>query len=241
MLKVKKIAIITISSILGLAAGYGLTAYYAQVIETQIRANVTAEVKALETQISDFQAHQAAAAAKVREYEKAEAAVVSAIRFSNAKVSESQKASMVAILSRIAMNEFSNFEQRELWLVLLGIESRFNVKAKSPSGALGIGQVMPGSAKWYGEQCGLPAISEEDLFDLTINATISACIFNQLLKRTNGSPSMMLLAYNAGEFTKDLARLEKMESINKESASYIAKISRFLEKMRGTNLLKGNK
>lgn len=195
------------------------------------------EMLSLRDQITRFQEEKALEEKNLEELKKIELHIVKSINIANAKLSEMQKASLVSILSRVAMMEFYNFEQRELWIAVLANESRFNPQAKSPVGALGIGQVMPGSAVWYGKRCGMENITPTDLMDTQINAMISACIFKVILKSVGGSPSLSLVAYNAGQFSKDINNIDKLTSINNESANYVAKITRFLEKTRAVNIL----
>jgi soluble lytic murein transglycosylase-like protein len=59
-----------------------------------------------------------------------------------------------------------------------------------------------------------------------------------MLKNVNGSKTLALISYNAGQFSKDLKRVEQMTNINTETANYVTKISRFLEKVKDTKPLK---
>lgn len=172
----------------------------------------------------------------IEETKKIELHIVKSMELSRAKLSDAQRASITRVLTSVAMKEFSNFEQRELWIAVIANESKFNPTAVSHAGAIGLGQVMPASGKWYAERCGLEEVTKQDLYDPFINSMISACIFHSLLEKTDGSPSLALVGYNAGEFSKDIKRLENMVNINNESANYLAKISRFLEKTREVNI-----
>ena len=163
--------------------------------------------------------------------------IIRSIQISGAKLTDVQTSIVVPVLTTVAMNQLDTFEQRELWIAIIANESKFNVKAKSPVGAVGIGQIMPKSGEWYGKQCDMHDITEQDLYDVRINAMLSACIFKVILKHTNGSAVRALIAYNAGQFSKDLTRIEQLTNINQESANYIAKIQRFLEKTRDYSLL----
>lgn len=159
--------------------------------------------------------------------------VSTAMALAAPKSSEAKNAYLGSQIVRVGMEAFDNQEERETWVAILANESRFNPKAKSPVGAIGIGQVMPKSAKWYAERCNLPNdFSDEDLYLTEINLTISACAFKEMLKNVNNSKILALISYNAGQFSKDLKRIEQMANINQETANYVAKITRFLEKVR---------
>lgn len=163
--------------------------------------------------------------------------VLKSIKISNAKLTLSKTGKIAEVLTKVGMESLDNFEQRELWIAVIANESRFDDKARSHKGAVGLGQVMPNSAKFYGEKCNLPKISDKELYNIETNAKVSACIFKIILQATGGSPALALTAYNAGQWSKDIQNLDKLVSINKESANYIAKIGRFLEKTREVSLL----
>jgi soluble lytic murein transglycosylase-like protein len=165
--------------------------------------------------------------------------VSNAMAIAAPKHSEAKNAYLGSQIVRIGMDSFESRDERETWVAILANESRFNPKAKSPVGAIGIGQIMPKSAKWYAEKCGLPSdFSDEDLYLTEINLTISACAFKEMLKNVNGSKTLALISYNAGQFSKDLKRVEQMTNINTETANYVTKISRFLEKVKDAKTLK---
>jgi len=72
------------------------------------------------------------------------------------------------------------------------VESRFDPKAVSPKGAIGVLQVMPYVA--LGEY-DVPA---EDLFDPDVNIRIGLTFMKGLLKRFDQNVELSLAAYNAG-------------------------------------------
>jgi len=165
--------------------------------------------------------------------------VSNAMAIAAPKNSEAKNAYLGSQIVRVGMDSFESRDERETWVAILANESRFNHKAKSPVGAIGIGQIMPKSAKWYAEKCGLPNdFTDEDLYMTEINLAISACAFKEMLKNVNGSKTLALISYNAGQFSKDLKRVEQMANINNETANYVTKISRFLEKVKDAKPLK---
>lgn len=148
------------------------------------------------------------------------------------QMSEVKKFVVIDTLARVAEQYLETREHKELWIAMLATESAFNPKAKSPAGAIGIGQVMPGSAEWYGKKCGLEGIEDQDLYDLHVNALVSVCIFKQILEGVGGRSSLLLVAYNAGAYSKDVKRIDELKSINTESANYVAKIFTLMEKTK---------
>ena len=81
----------------------------------------------------------------------------------------------------------------ELGFRVVYAESRFNRKAKSSAGALGLAQVMPNTARIFD-----PGLADEDLFDAEVNLRIGFRFLRQLLDGYQGDLSLALLAYNRG-------------------------------------------
>lgn len=73
---------------------------------------------------------------------------------------------------------------------VMHIESGFNPHAVSDKGAMGLMQVMPGTAKRYGV---------EDLFDPVQNVRAGALYLKDLQKLFKNNTRLVLAAYNAGE------------------------------------------
>ncbi len=75
---------------------------------------------------------------------------------------------------------------------LVRLESRFNEKALSPVGAVGLTQLMVNTARGY-----IPGVTREDLYDRDLNLTIGFRHLRGLIK-TYGSVQLALLVYNRG-------------------------------------------
>jgi soluble lytic murein transglycosylase len=73
-------------------------------------------------------------------------------------------------------------------------ESRFSTGVRSPVGAQGLMQLMPGTAA---EMAGGP-IDAEALGQAPTNARLGARYLNQLLRQWNGNPWLTVASYNAG-------------------------------------------
>ena len=77
-------------------------------------------------------------------------------------------------------------------------ESAFIADARSHAGALGLMQVMPGTARQTAAGLGLSAPSERDLLGPTANLRLGARYLAEMLDRFNGNLIMASAAYNAG-------------------------------------------
>lgn len=87
----------------------------------------------------------------------------------------------------------------ELLQALIATESGFDTRAVSPKGALGLMQLMPGTAQRYGVRGDKRASLEKKLFDPGINIAAGARYLSDLLVMFEGEISLALAAYNAGE------------------------------------------
>lgn len=72
---------------------------------------------------------------------------------------------------------------------IMEAESGFNPYAISPQGALGLMQVMPGTAGYY---------TVEDLLEPEVNIEVGARYFARLLEQFDGDVALALASYNAG-------------------------------------------
>ncbi|MEC5290731.1 lytic transglycosylase domain-containing protein [Aurantimonas sp. C2-6-R+9] len=77
-------------------------------------------------------------------------------------------------------------------------ESAFNPKARSPAGALGLLQLMPGTAKSVARKAGLPYSAERLTSDPGYNATLGARFLGEQIADFGGSYVLTFVAYNAG-------------------------------------------
>jgi soluble lytic murein transglycosylase-like protein len=81
---------------------------------------------------------------------------------------------------------------------LVSIESDFTHTAVSPVGALGLTQVMPGTARFFD-----PHIARDDLFKPETNLHIGFRFLKELIAKYNGNVDLALSAYNRGPAVVD--------------------------------------
>lgn len=80
-------------------------------------------------------------------------------------------------------------------------ESQYDWQAVSRVGAIGLMQVMPGTANNVAQRLGLPAVGREDLFDQETNIRIGVRYVEQLLEQFSGNIAYAIASYNAGPVT----------------------------------------
>jgi soluble lytic murein transglycosylase-like protein len=76
---------------------------------------------------------------------------------------------------------------------LVELESRFNPRARSAAGAVGLTQVLPTTARLYE-----PGLTLEQLYDRDTNLRLGFRYLRDLLDRYDGDHERALLAYNRG-------------------------------------------
>lgn len=77
-------------------------------------------------------------------------------------------------------------------------ESLFDPQARSPAGALGLMQLMPGTAQGVTRKLGLPYSKARLLQDPNYNIRLGSTYLQQQLDRFDGEAALALAAYNAG-------------------------------------------
>jgi soluble lytic murein transglycosylase len=82
-------------------------------------------------------------------------------------------------------------------------ESRFNARAKSESGAIGLMQLLPGTAKGIAVRTGGSRFQVADLYDPEINVRYGSWYLRHLLDKYDDDVNKALAAYNGGQGNVD--------------------------------------
>ena len=92
---------------------------------------------------------------------------------------------------------------------VLECESSGRVRAVSESGALGLMQLMPKTARAMAKELGLAEPAGRDLFDPELNIRLGSYYLSKLWKRYNGDRLLVVAAYHAGPTNVDLWRRQR--------------------------------
>lgn len=90
-----------------------------------------------------------------------------------------------------------------LLVAVVRVESGFDPRARSDAGALGLMQLMPGTAGWVARQTGFSDFRTELLYQPEINLMIGGWYLQHLLQEFDGNLVAGLAAYNAGRGNVD--------------------------------------
>jgi soluble lytic murein transglycosylase len=77
-------------------------------------------------------------------------------------------------------------------------ESRFVADIVSSAGAIGLMQLMPGTARWVAKKLAMSDYSPSRIADVELNTQFGAFYFKHWLDRLGGLPVLAAAAYNAG-------------------------------------------
>lgn len=148
----------------------------------------------------------------------------------SAKLTPNGRRLMTEMLLRVTTSVFKEDKSAaESFIVVVAIESKFNVDAKSSVGAIGLAQIMKPYAKEFASYCNL-SIDPNDIYLPEVNLTLGACLFKHL-REEYGSTTLALAAYNAGKYSKQIKELKALKSVtNQETAGYITKYHYIREK-----------
>lgn len=77
-------------------------------------------------------------------------------------------------------------------------ESRYNYKALSRSNALGLMQLLPGTAYGVAKRIGVPLSSQQDILTPEINIKLGIDYLSYVIRRANGNCLLAVASYNGG-------------------------------------------
>ena len=104
-------------------------------------------------------------------------------------------------------------------------ESKFHADARSDRGAVGLMQLLPGTAEGIAERTGGTQFRVSDLYDPEINVRYGAWYLRHLLDRY-GSERLALAAYNAGQANVDRWRAQGLPIQFDETRSFVDHVER---------------
>jgi len=104
---------------------------------------------------------------------------------------------------------------------VIHVESQYNPDARSPAGALGLMQLMPGTAKRYGVK---------NVFDPVQNIRGGAAYLRDLMVLYANDLKLVLAAYNAGE--EAVARYGNRIPPYRETSAYVPRVLEQYRKLR---------
>jgi soluble lytic murein transglycosylase len=102
-------------------------------------------------------------------------------------------------------------------------ESKFKADAESKSGAVGLMQLLPDTAKGIAVHTGGSAFRVADLYDPEINVRYGAWYLRHLLRKY-GEERTALAAYNAGQDNVDRWRRQGVEIQFPETRAYVNRV-----------------
>ncbi|OIR16361.1 membrane-bound lytic murein transglycosylase C precursor [mine drainage metagenome] len=108
---------------------------------------------------------------------------------------------------------------------VITVESKYNPRAVSNKGAVGLMQLMPKIARQYGI---------DNLYDPAQNVQGGAQYLRDLLNKFNGDVSLALAAYNAGEIA--VARNGNRIPPYRETRDYVPRVLHFYRKYQASQL-----
>lgn len=103
------------------------------------------------------------------------------------------------------VEKYANENEIDPYIIfaIIKVESNFKEHVVSKSGAIGLMQLMDGTAKEVANRIHLKYEEEKTLYDPESNIRIGTKYFTELLKKYNHNMYVSLAAYNAGQGTVD--------------------------------------
>ena len=129
-------------------------------------------------------------------------------------------------LVTIASKYFITYQQQVTWVSLIGMESGYNPAARSVTGALGLGQLIPSYYADFGRTCGLGNVTKAELADNYTNLSLSACYFQEQLVVNNGDLEMAMNAYKNGPYSQDVRKMRAGTEVGNGTREYITAITK---------------
>ena len=131
-----------------------------------------------------------------------------------------------------------------LIMSVIEIESKFNPKAVSSAGAIGLMQIMPKTAKAVSRELKIKKYNKDSLYNPEINIRIGTYYLKKLLQEFGNDIDLTLAAYNAGMGNIRKWQEQKKEIPFEETRTFVKRVksarvkyklfSKFFNKRRNT-------
>lgn len=105
-------------------------------------------------------------------------------------------------------------------LSLIYVESRFQIHAVSSAGAVGLMQLMPGTARFVSRELDMNYLGDNALRDPFYNLTLGVAYLSMMRDRYFGFPPYYLAAYNMGPVKFDQVLMKPSFKPNKTKIYY---------------------
>ena len=126
----------------------------------------------------------------------------------------------------IVMGHARNYRiEPALLAAVIDVESKFRADAKSPSGAIGLMQLLPSTAHGIAVHTGGSQFQTQDLYNPEINVRYGSWYLRHLLDKY-GDERTALAAYNAGQDNVDRWMAAGSGIRFSETRAYVAKVEK---------------
>ena len=150
-----------------------------------------------------------------------------------------------ASYEKVVRTYAERFKLDPLWVAaMISVESSFNQDAVSPSGAVGLMQIMPATGREIAGKIGLKDYSRTELKNPSVNIMIGCWYFRKLLERF-GSREKALIAYNAGPGNLEkwmqgsVSARDVLKKAYPETKNHVKKVKRIYAVLRAVTFIKG--
>lgn len=151
------------------------------------------------------------------------------------RLSESINQPNARKLAKLIVKECSNYDNLDPYLILavIQVESEFSPKAISKRGAIGLMQVMPGTAEYIAKEMGVDYDGKKALYDPFINVKLGIHYLSLLTDKYDSTENA-LDAYNCGPTNFDKAQASDSD---RKQSRYVKKVLNFKNYLEGESLL----
>lgn len=130
----------------------------------------------------------------------------------------------------------ANGIEYELLKAVVAVESGFDPHAVSPRGAMGLMQIMPGTAQRFGVRASAGGSLEQKLSDPRTNLHAGARYLAWLMKKFDGQVDLVLAAYNAGEGA--VLRHGRQVPPYRETLNYVRNVNELRQRLQPPRVIR---